>query len=321
MFYAAGVFNDKNPWWPVMPDLALYLQRVSFLMRQGEPVADIALYAPTEDAWSTFKPGTDRYLNLWSKIGDWIGPNVIPAILDAGFNFDLIDDGTLREAHARRYKAIVLPGVRWMPEETRRWLADYAQNGGTVLAVRRKPEGEWPLLEVVGEAELSRRLIGAVPADVTLKPSSPDIGFVHRRLAEADVYFLANSSNVPRSVSARFRSQPPHAELWDPLTGKTERLEMQNGEIALRFDPYGSRLVVLRKEAGNAPLARTGAVRASEELRTDWSVSSAEPEALRLSCRTRGKGTRRRATSPARRPIAGRFSCPQRFESRGRART
>ena len=33
-----GVFNEKNPWWIVMPDVARYLQRVSFLLRQGQPV-------------------------------------------------------------------------------------------------------------------------------------------------------------------------------------------------------------------------------------------------------------------------------------------
>jgi len=31
----AGVFNEKNPWWIVMPDIARYLQRTSYLMRQG----------------------------------------------------------------------------------------------------------------------------------------------------------------------------------------------------------------------------------------------------------------------------------------------
>ncbi|HEY8150683.1 MAG TPA: glycosyl hydrolase, partial [Vicinamibacteria bacterium] len=61
-FYAAAVLSDKNPWWPVMPDLAAYLQRVSFVLRQGEPVVDVALYAPTEDAWAAFRPGTSMNL-------------------------------------------------------------------------------------------------------------------------------------------------------------------------------------------------------------------------------------------------------------------
>ena len=83
MFYAAGAFTDKNPWWPVMPDLARYLQRVSFLLRQGEPVADVALYAPTEDAWAQIA-ATSRGLNLATGIRNLIGSRIIPAILDAG---------------------------------------------------------------------------------------------------------------------------------------------------------------------------------------------------------------------------------------------
>lgn len=272
-FYAAAVLNDKNPWWPVMPDLAAYLHRLSFLLRQGEPVADVALYAPSGDAWSTFKPGTARYTNLFVKSVDWIGPEVVPAILDAGHNFDLIDDGTLTEAHARRYQAVVLPGVRWMPEATRRWLAEYARGGGTVLALRRKPEGDWPSLEVLSEADLSRRLAAALPSDVTLKPATPEIGFVHRRLVGADVYFLANTGNVPRQVSARFRDATPHAEAWDPFTGKAERLETRGGEVALDFEPYGTRVVVFSKDAGSVPTARSRSVAASEELRTGWVVS------------------------------------------------
>jgi hypothetical protein len=267
------VLSDKNPWWPVMPDLASYLQRVSYILRQGDLVADVALYAPNEDAWSTFKPGTPRYLNLFTSTVDWVGPNIIPAILDSGNNFDLIDDGTLKEAQVRRYKAIVLPGVRFMPESTRRWLADYAKNGGTVLAVRRKPDGESPSLEVVDETELARRLAAAAPPDVVLNPAVPEIGFVHRRLPDSDVYFLANTGNVPRTVKARFSAPATNAELWDPMSGKTERLVTSGGEVALQFEPYGSRVVVLRKTAGTAPLAQSRSEVASEDISSGWNVS------------------------------------------------
>lgn len=254
-FYAAAVLSDKNPWWPVMPDLAAYLQRVSFLLRQGEPVADVALYAPTEDAWASFRPGG---LNLFRRIVDLVGPNVVPAILDAGHGFDLFDDGTLKEVEARRYKAIVLPRVRFTPDATRRFLDEYARSGGTVLNA---------------DADLASRLAAAVPPDVTLEPAVSEIGFVHRRLADADVYFLANTGNVARNVKARFRSRTPHAESWDAFTGKTELLARSDGALGLDFEPYGSRVVVFRKEAGSATLAKALSVSGSEELRSGWSVS------------------------------------------------
>lgn len=274
MLYAAGVLTDQNPWWPVMPDLTAYLNRVSFLMRQGQPVADVALYAPTQDAWSTFKPGTLRYLNLWAKTGEWIGPDIVPAILDAGFNFDVFDDGTLKEAQKRGYKAIILPGVRFMPDATKTWLADYVKNGGKVFTVRRKPDGDFPALEVISEKELSGKLSSSVTPDVLIKPFVSDIGVVHRQLPDADIYFLANTANTLQNVSVRFRSQFPNAELWNAYSGQTEKLAANSGEIALNFEPYGSRIVIFRKEAGakSAPVAVARTTKASEELRSGWTV-------------------------------------------------
>jgi hypothetical protein len=270
-FYAAAVLSDKNPWWPVMPDLAAYLQRVSFVLRQGEPVVDVALYAPTEDAWSAFRPGAS--MNLFRKIVELVGPGVVPGILAAGHGFDLIDDGSIKEAEARRYKAVVLPGVRFVPEATRRFLADYARGGGAVIAVRRKPDGDWPSIELVSEADLSSRLAAAAAPDVAVPSSVSDLGFVHRRLADADVYFLANTANVPRRFTARFRAQTPHAERWDAFTGKAERLEAAEAGIALDLEPYGSRILVFRTDAGDAPLARRTSVAGAEDLRSGWTVS------------------------------------------------
>ena len=270
-FYAAAVLSDKNPWWPVMPDLAAYLHRVSTVLRQGEPVADVALYAPTEDAWAAFRPGAS--MNLFRKIVELVGPNVVPAILEAGHSFDLVDDGSMKEVEARRYKAIVLPGVRFVPDATRRFLADFARAGGAVIAVRRKPDGEWPSLPVVSEAELAARLASAVPSDAVFTPAAPEVGFVHRRLADGDVYFVANTANTPRTVTARFRAQTPYAELWNAFTGRMERTDVGASGVALALEPYGTRVVVFRKDAGDAPAVRTTSVAASEDLRSGWTVS------------------------------------------------
>jgi alpha-L-rhamnosidase len=254
MFYAAGVYSDKNPWWPVMPDLARYLQRVSFVLRQGEPVADVALYAPTDDAWAQFRPGVPRYLNLFTTIRELIGLRIIPAILDAGHTFDLIDDGTLEQAKSRRYRAIVLPSIKRMPDATRTWLSDFAAVGGRVL-----------------EADGLSRLVGDVPPDVASGDSS--IGFVHRRLADAEIYFLANTSNVARQVRPRFRDARGFAQVWNPLTGAIVDVGLDGGAISLAFEPYGSRIVVLRgdKDRSGGEIART--TRQAIELRSNWTVT------------------------------------------------
>jgi hypothetical protein len=260
MFYAAGVYSDKNPWWPVMPDTARYLQRVSYVLRQGTPVADVALYAPTDDAWSMIRPASGRNLNLWSSIRDLVG-TAIPAILDAGHAFDLIDEATLSEGQARRYRLIVVPVEKQMPDATRRWLAEYSAGGGKVIQAE------------VG-SDLRLRIAEALAADVALDPPQPAIGFVHRRVADADLYFLANTSNVPQRVSARFSDRTAHVELWDPLTGIIEQPEVSGDPLALAFEPHGSRIIVFRKTASAATRSVTRREVAATTLRSGWAVTA-----------------------------------------------
>jgi alpha-L-rhamnosidase len=260
MFYAAGVYSDKNPWWPVMPDAARYLQRVSFVLRQGDPVADVALYAPTDDAWALIRPGSGRNLNLLGSIRDLVGPAIVPAILDAGHAFDLIDDETLAEAKRRRYRLVLVPRVTHMPDATRRWLAAFAAGGGKVL-------------EVGNGDDLQKRIAAAVPADVALEPAGSAIGFVHRRLQDADVYFLANTSNVTRGVRARFGDRTDQVEVWDPMTGVIERADASPDGLSLAFEPHGSRIVVFRKIAGTAPRSTPRRPAGATELRTGWTLA------------------------------------------------
>jgi hypothetical protein len=273
-FYAAGVFNDHNPWWPVMPDLSAYLHRVSFLLRQGTPVADVAVYAPTDDARAAMRPGAGGYLNLWSAVNAALPPALVPAILDSGYSFDAMDDGTLAEARARGYKVIVLPAVRWVPPATRDWLHEFVRGGGTIVAIDRLPEGQWPALQPVPVTGLPDALRAAVGPDVSLTPAVPEIGFVHRDLGDIEVYFLANTSNRTHRVAAQFRSAAPYAELWDPMTGSIERIDASSGRIALELEPYASRIVVFRARAGRAPLTSTRTVVASDDLRSPWSLTA-----------------------------------------------
>src|SRR5258706_9062284 len=67
-FYASGVFDEKNPWGIVMPDLAKYLQRVSYLLRQGQPANDVALYLPNSDAWASFSTGRVGMINTLREL-------------------------------------------------------------------------------------------------------------------------------------------------------------------------------------------------------------------------------------------------------------
>ena len=295
-FYAAAVFNDHNPWWLVMPDITAYLQRVSFLLRQGQPANDVALYLPTDDAYAGFALGRDSVNQAMDGL---LGPNVIPQILDAGYNFDYIDDGAIARVGVP-YRILILPGVERIPVATLQKLDEFVRQGGTLVATRRTPSLAPGLMEaesqtakirewsramfeapgarghvVTDETKLGAQLHAALAADVAM---APEIGFVHRKLALGDIYFLANTSNHPVHSQATFRISGLEAAWWDPFTGKVT--DAGGNRIGLDLAPYESRVVVFSKQHVEPRPAPAGPVPAPVDISSGWKVTfagSSEP--------------------------------------------
>ena len=306
-FYAAGVFNDKNPWWAVQPDVSRYLQRLSFLLRQGQPASDVAIYLPNDDAWSRFSNGRIHTVEVLREL---LGPNLIPAVLDAGYNFDLFDDDSFRQVGRvengalvlgrNRYKAVILPAVERLPLDTLQKLEEFSRGGGVLIATRRAPaeapgflatpadhekvlslsrrmfEGKVVTDEVV---QLAGRLNSMLRPDMRLSPATPEIGFLHRRTEGADIYFLANTGNATRSVKATFRVADMKPEWWDPFTGSVTpaAVEAQTAAgvtVALALEPYESGVLVFTKRSLPPLQGRpAGAVPPPIDLSTNWQVS------------------------------------------------
>ncbi len=63
-----------------MPDLSKYLQRLSWLMRQGTPQNDVALYLPNADAYSHFTAGRVHLIEAEREL---VGEKIMPAIFEA----------------------------------------------------------------------------------------------------------------------------------------------------------------------------------------------------------------------------------------------
>jgi len=294
-FYAAAVFNDHNPWWLVMPDVALYLQRVSFLLRQGEPSSDVAVYLPTADAFAGFRVG-GRSPSVNQSMDPLLGPNLIPAILDAGYNFDFIDDGLIAKAGVP-YRILVLPNVERMPLATLQKITELSKKGVAVIATRRRPslapglkeaETDTPKIRdlaaslklVEDDTHLGDALHNQTNPDVA---TAPEIGFVHRHLPYAEIYFLANTSNHPVKADATFRLPPGlSGSQWDPLTGKVT--VAGGSRIALDLAPYESRVLVFAK--GEVPFqpARTANSIAPVDLSGGWKLTFAgSPQPVAMS--------------------------------------
>src|SRR6185369_12451488 len=94
----------------------------------------------------------------------------------------------------------------------------------------------------------------------------------HRRTREAEVYFIANTSNVPRTVKATFRVGDLQAESWDAFSGKASALKLEGAIVTLDLPPYGSRVVVFSKRRLPAAVANSAA-QAVIDLSTGWRVA------------------------------------------------
>jgi alpha-L-rhamnosidase len=307
-FYAAAVFNSNNPWFPVMPDVMRYLQRVSWLLRQGQPANDVAILLPEDDAQAAFSPG---HVSVTEEMPKRITPELMGAILDAGYNVDYIDAATIDKLGKIPYPILILPPTGRIPLTAYRKIAAYAATGDVIgigmlpsLAPGLLEQNDTPTIAAVSKkifmdeghrgvfipsvSELAGALHRALPPDVDATGTTEGLGFIHRRLGNADIYFLANTGNKPIDGAVVFRSPHASLEAWDPDSGRVlfTANHGRGARIPLALAPYESRVFVLadRPEAA-APVAQWPEhEELLADLSTGWSIQfSGAPQPLLLA--------------------------------------
>lgn len=290
--YAAAVFSDQNPWWIAMPDISRYLQRVSYVLRQGRPANDIAILLPTNDAWAATKPGR---ATVSDEMKNYVTPALTAQLLDAGYGFDYIDAGSLDKVS--RYRALLLPKLSRMDVIAYQKVEQFARLGGVVVVVGQPPSlgaghrsSDVKALQIqaitqrllrtkgrtrtVAEGEVSTALRELLAPDLRLDKQQSAIGFIHRKLENGEIYFVANTSNTAVEAQARFRDGVgKHAQLWNPMTGATTALADE--AVTLKLAPYESTIVVFGNRAQQGTYPVGGARSVVAELSSDWQVQFA----------------------------------------------
>ena len=310
--YAAAVFNSHNPWFPVMPDITKYLQRVSWLLRQGTPANDIAILLPEDDAQAAFTPG---HVSVTDEMRKRISPALMATILDAGYNIDYIDAATIDKLGAIPYPVLVIPPTTRIPLRTYRKIESFVASKGKVIAMDSLPSLAPGLMEQNDSAEIaavSDRLFKAdghhgfliastagqialalhwaLAPDVQTEGQTAGLGFLHRKLSNLDVYFVANTSNRPTDGTIQFRSTRAFIDAWDPDSGKLLQA-IPATRVPLLLAPYESRIFVLHdtkedKLSSSSELPPPGPRIVEEQLADlghGWTIRfgpSAAPQAL-----------------------------------------
>jgi hypothetical protein len=280
--YAAAVFNDHNPWHPVMPAVTSYIGRMSWLLRQGQPANQVAILLPEDDIWSTFSP---THTTVTGALGPHISP-LMPPILSAGYNVDFIDAEAVDKVGLGTHQILVIPSTDRIPVATLHKITAWAQHGGHIIAI-----GKLPTLDPEGKP-LSSADTAAIPliADVSQLPQAlhnaaqPDfslaatddwtrsqVGFIRRKLAGADVYFVTNTSNQPIDTTASFATTYKFAERWETDTAAVSSATASDQPIHLA--PYESRVFVFSNSP--APRGAIVAMKSSDQnidISSDWKV-------------------------------------------------
>jgi hypothetical protein len=125
-----------------------------------------------------------------------------------------------------------------------------------------------------------------VPRDFEYKKPEPDadLMFLHRKLADGELYFVDNRADRAESVDATFRVDGRAPELWDPATGAREpasyRIADGRTTVPLNLDPYGTTFLVFRNPvpAANSTLTLPAPHEAAIDglynaLNFDWHVT------------------------------------------------
>jgi hypothetical protein len=264
-------FNRNETWAEQANAWTGYLARNSFLLQQGKFAADV-IYFYGEDS------------NLTAIFAN-SGPDV-----PAGYNFDYINaDGLIHELSVTGGNVTTRSGMSYrllaldkyskhMSLPVLRALDKLVQQGAIVAGekpvatpsladdqaefhkLNDKLFGAGNEVRSVGKgkvyagrsAEAALKEMNVVPDfDYTKPGNGQQIQFVHRKLPDADLYFLDNRGDSESTVDATFRVDGKAPELWYSETGKVRpaSFTMAGGRttIPLHFEPWGTVFVVFRR--------------------------------------------------------------------------
>jgi hypothetical protein len=258
--------NRNITWAEQAKPFMTYVARVSYLLQQGSPVADLAYLLP-EGAPST--------MPFW-------GAGLLPAP-PKGYDYDYINtdvllhrtsvaaDGRITLIDGMSYRVLVLPPTTQMTPEVLRKLHELVVAGATIVGPQPRhspsllhyPDADaevqtlaadlWGDTDGVTDTQhafgkgmtywglplddILQRLKD--PADFAASSSlDPAPVWVHRRTDDADLYYIANQADSPKHLDARFRVSGKDVQLWRPMDGKTEpaSYSSQNGFTTVPLD-------------------------------------------------------------------------------------
>jgi len=217
----------RMPYWKHMRGFMECVQRLSYLLCQGDHRCDIAVLYPV----APMEAGMDGKLAVDAAF------NAGRELYGRGVDFDFMDFESLgrakiagKELHVSGeiYRVLVLPAMKAVRHSTLQKALEFHRAGGVVVAVGALPEASDRIGRDDPEvASMVKELFpDGVTKDLFARLPGRDYdgpGYIqHRRLGPRDLYAVYNA---PKGSECFFRATGK-AELWDPWTGTAKPLKV-----------------------------------------------------------------------------------------------
>jgi (4-O-methyl)-D-glucuronate---lignin esterase len=199
-----------------------------------------------------------------------------------------VENGRIVLPDGMSYQVLVLPEDQMLTLELLRKVRDLVRDGATVVGpkprqapglsgypgsdeeLRRLADEVWGGLDGTSSTErsfgkgrvfwgLSMKAVldklGIKPDfDFTSRSGDAPINYIHRRVGDTDIYFVANRRRQPEELVCTFRVENRKPEIWDPERGEITPAaiyELVDGgvRLPLRLGKAGSVFVVFRSPA------------------------------------------------------------------------
>ena len=138
-------FSENNTWWPCFRKWSDYKARLSFVLQQATPRANVAILQPLTDLWLKYGPQRDPFPQKWYPEYQ---NNLWEAVHQNGGGCDYVSENIINSSefkggvmtyNERSYSILMLPEIETLDLKTAESLARFADEGGTIIFIGKKP--------------------------------------------------------------------------------------------------------------------------------------------------------------------------------------
>lgn len=244
------------------PGVAAYMNRSTYLLSQGRPACKTALYVPASSMWLSDNESNASLLSASQQL------------LENQYDFDFIDQealstmmisgkGSFKNLSGQEYTAVIMPKVSILSVKELKRLKEFASAGGKVIFLGNYPplasdknilsaeeteNIDWAILEPSGV--ITGDLMKKLPeSDLFLSEKCGSIKYLHRKLKDAELYFIFNESLEKQSVNLSLEGAGKTEE-WNAMTGVVKTIQPSlkvKGKLSFstEFQPWETKFIVI----------------------------------------------------------------------------